>query len=293
MITNSTLNVHSFVYHPTISEVTTLQYSNRGIFPSSLYNLVESEEYLEGGCQVSDQPIIFRISGEHLVKEIYVTAHEFSAMDGLMYISSNLMNDSFIENGTKVNVNIVTLPKVTRIILQPRCSNFARNIEDPKGALELAIVERYQVLSIGDTVKVGDFILEVTQLEPANSVITNTADPEVEFIPCWEDIEREKQEQIKKKKLEEEKLEKERAKERANQEAYKAKMIEENYQKTGHMCIPFGGVGRRLDNSSQTATNVTNNQSNPSNPSNPKTSTDAKNLRNYKIFSGEGRRLGD
>ena len=196
-MTITQLKVHSFVYHPSISEVDKLQESNRGIFPTSLYSLVEEEENKEGGVNFLDGPIIFRISGEYLVKEIYVTAHEFSAMEGTMYMSSSLMNDSFIENGTQVNVNIVTLPKVTNIKLQPRCSNFAKNIEDPKGELEKAIVERYQVLSIGDTIKVNDFLLEVTQLEPSTSVITNNADPEVEFLPCWEDIQREKQEEEK------------------------------------------------------------------------------------------------
>jgi len=65
------LKVHSFAFHPSISELQELQSSNRGIFPTSLYSLVEEEENRLGHQNVLDQPIIFRISGPSLVKDLF------------------------------------------------------------------------------------------------------------------------------------------------------------------------------------------------------------------------------
>ena len=135
-MTNNSMSLiaHSFVYHPTIGDVDTLQKSNRGIFPSSLYNNLDNDIF------TSQTPIIVCISSDTMVKPIYVTAHEFSAMDGQMYISTNLMNDSFISEGDIVNIDIVSLPSITKLVLRPLCKRFAREIIDPKASLEMAII---------------------------------------------------------------------------------------------------------------------------------------------------------
>ena len=288
------LNIYSFIYHPTITDVDNLENSNRGIFPTSLYRLVENQENT-GDITITSQPIIFRISSDNMVKSVYVTAHEFSAMEDMVYISSNLMNDSFLNNGSKVNVNIVSLPSITKLVLQPKCNRFAKEIDDPKAALEIAIVERYQVINLGDTLKVGNYQLEVKDLEPSEAVITNEADPEVDFQQCWEDIQRERQMKIAKLEKEREQQEKLSKQQQINNQKEKNRLMEENYRKTGHKCIPFGGMGRKLDGSivpEQNSEGSIHNISND-NSDNKKNSQSARNLRDYSIFAGKGRKINE
>ena len=284
------LLVHSFAYHPTISNLDDFQKSNRGIFPPSLYSLIERENI----TQTPGQPIIVRIQNSTMLKDIYVTAHEFSAMEGAVYLSSQLMNESFISEGDIVNVNIVTLPNITKLVLRPRCSRFAREIMDPKASLESAIISRYQVLSYGDILDIDGFELEITTLEPAEVVITNESDPEVEFLPCWEDVKREHAEE-EKKKLEAEKRAAElQEKERLEKEAHHQRMLEETYQKTGHRFIPFGGTGRSLSGATgNNVSNFTNTPNNGSTSNKQPRQLSAKHLRDYSKFSGTGHKLGD
>ena len=286
------LKVHSFLYHPTISNIDNLQQSNRGIFPASLYSLVEREEEKEEGYQVSSSPIIFRIYSDSMIKSVYVTAHEFSAMEGVMYLSSNVMNDTFIIDGQNVEVCLVSLPIITKLVLRPLCSRFAREIEDAKSILEQAIIDRYQVLSIGDIIVIDTYELEVTKIEPSETVMTNEADPEVDFLPCWEDVEKER---IHKEVLEKEKRDREQLiNQEKKEKEEKERRLEETYQKTGYRFIPFEGSGQSLNGNIPTNTNSTNSTNvTPSTNATSTTSTNARNLRNYSIFYGKGNKLGD
>ncbi len=285
------LQVYSFAYHPTINNLDDFQKSNRGIFPPSLYSLMEREHI----HQTPGQPIIVRLQNITMLKDIYVTAHEFSAMEGSVYLSSHLMNENFVQEGDTVEVNVVSLPNITKLVLRPRCSRFAREIMDPKAALETAIISRYQVLSYGDILDIEGFELEITTLEPAEVVITNESDPEVEFLPCWEDIKKEQAEQDKKRVEEMEKQTLLQEKEKAKQEADRQRIIEETYQKTGHRFVPFGGTGRSLNGASEntSSTNsstIMNGLPTQHKPNKPRS---AKHLRDYSKFSGSGHKLGD
>ena len=299
----TSLKVHSFLYHPTISNIDNLQQSNRGIFPASLYSLVEREEEKEEGYQVSSSPIIFRIYSDSMIKSVYVTAHEFSAMEGVMYLSSNVMNDTFIIDGQTVEVCLVSLPIITKLVLRPLCSRFAREIEDAKSILEQAIIDRYQVLSIGDIIVIDTYELEVTNIEPSETVITNEADPEVDFLPCWEDVEKERmrKEALEKEKKDREQLINQEKKEKEEKE--RERRLEETYQKTGYRFIPFEGSGQSLNGNIPTNTNTTNSTNATSTTSINAistnatsvnaTSANARNLRNYNIFYGKGNKLGN
>ena len=288
------LIAHSCVYHPTISNMDDYQNSNRGIFPPSVFNLLDNNI---NNNNLPGQPIIVRISNDTMVKDIYVTAHEFSATEGTMYLSSDLMNDHFLNEGDGVTINVVSLPNITKLVLRPRCPRFAREISDPKLSLETAIISRYQVLSHGDILNIEGFELEISTLEPAEVVITNESDPEVEFLPCREDerkmkIEKDKRdtvERLKKAALDEERLKKEKLEQ--------DKIMEETYKNTGHRFVPFGGEGHSLNDKKVghhlDIDNIDNkdNKKQASIKDHRSTNKSARHLRDYSRFSGTGHKL--
>lgn len=286
-----TLTVHNVVYHPSISDTSCLENSNRGIFPTSFYQLVENTNSITD--EISNKPIIVMLTSESMIKPIYVTAHEFSASDQTMYLSNCLMNESFLEEGSMVTAQIVTLPEITRLVLRPDGPKFAREIVDPKSALEEAIIERYQVLGLGDTIYVQGHTLEVTELEPAENVITNGADPEVDFLPCWEDAKREKEAKEAKMIAEQAKIDAEKAKIEAEKQKEKERLLWENYQKTGYRFIPFGGQGQKLSGGAvKDQPEMLGDKTTPSLPK-PRLSSTARDLRDYSKFSGQGNKLGN
>ena len=275
------LIAHSCVYHPTISNIDDYQNSNRGIFPPSIFNLLDNND----NNNVPGQPIIVRISNGTMVRDIYVTAHEFSATEGNIYLSSNLMNDHFLNEGDSVNINVVSLPHITKLVLRPRCSRFAKEISDPKLSLEMAIINRYQVLSQGDILNIEGFELEISTIEPAEVVITNESDPEVEFLPCWEDERKMRIETERKEK--EEKLQQDAIikKKLLRDKIEEDKIIEDTYKKTGHRFVPFGGQGQSL-NGNTTCIDKTGGRQEPERGNNS-----AKHLRDYSRFSGHGQKM--
>ena len=286
-----TLTVHNVVYHPSISDTSCLENSNRGIFPTSFYQLVENNNSITD--EISNKPIIVMLTSECMIKPIYVTAHEFSASDLTMYISNWLMNESFLEEGSMVTAQIVTLPEITRLVLRPDGPKFAREIVDPKSALEEAIIERYQVLGLGDTIYVQGHTLEVTELEPAENVITNGADPEVDFLPCWEDAKREKEAKKAKMIAEKAKIDAEKAKIDVEKQKEKERLLWENYQNTGYRFIPFGGQGQKLSGGAvKDQPEMLVDKTTPSLPKSRSSST-ARDLRDYSKFSGQGHKLGN
>ncbi len=288
---NMTLTVHNVVYHPSISDTSCLENSNRGIFPTSFYQLVENNNSITD--EISNKPIIVMLTSECMIKPIYVTAHEFSASDLTMYISNWLMNESFLEEGSMVTAQIVTLPEITRLVLRPDGPKFAREIVDPKSALEEAIIERYQVLGLGDTIYVQGHTLEVTELEPAENVITNGADPEVDFLPCWEDVKREKDAKDAKMIADKAKMIANQAKIDVDKQKEKEKLLWENYQKTGYRFIPFGGEGQKLSGGVEKGSLEMLDDKTKTSVVEPRISSTAREQRDYSKFSGKGYRLGN
>ena len=244
---------YSLAYHPTISNMETLQNSTKGVFPASLLSQFPEQTS-------SSTPMTLMIQGKEAVRPLYVTAHEFSAQEGTIYLPLTLMQHAFIQEGERVELQPVSLPKVKEIGLRPTDSRFAKEIDDPKARLEQAIVERYHVLSVGDLIQLnGDdsnnepWILEVEKLEPATTISTTESDPSVEFLPSWEDIRREEERQkvldSERNKAAQQALEAKQAQAQAVKEAADAAL---NARRSIRGYIPFEGSGQRLDGNSNT-----------------------------------------
>ena len=280
---------YSLAYHPTISNMETLQNSTKGVFPASLLSQFPEQTS-------SSTPMTLMIQGKEAVRPLYVTAHEFSAQEGTIYLPLTLMQHAFIQEGERVELQPVSLPKVKEIGLRPTDSRFAKEIDDPKARLEQAIVERYHVLSVGDLIQLnGDdpdnepWILEVEKLEPATTLSTTESDPSVEFLPSWEDIRREEERQrvldAEKRKAAEQALEAREAQAQAVKEATDAAM---NERRAINGYIPFEGNGNRLDG--RPSSQVSSVASPVEPPVTPPVKRPAS--RAFAQFSGTGQRLG-
>ncbi len=191
-------SVKSLVYHPTIANTDELELSNRGIFPSSLFDIMGDKLLEHNG------PMTFMVKTENSILPVYVVAHEFSAMDDTIYLPKIIMNKSFIEEDDKASIELIELPKITKLALKPIGQKFAREVEDPKGLLERNIVNNYQILQLGDSIYVNEYELVISKMEPSDVVSTFNTDPEVDFLPCREDEleELERQKKIQKLKKE-------------------------------------------------------------------------------------------
>lgn len=238
------------------------------------------------------EPLMFVVDGQERVKSIYVTAHEFSAQEGIIYLPARLMQEAFIPEGGKVTVDRVCLPKISSLKLQPRNNKFAEQTSEPKIALEEAIVSRYQVLTLGDTIQVNGHELTVIEMTPSTSCITHNSDPEVDFSPSEEQL------IIDKEREEREKKEQEIAKQKADEEAMRR--VQKQQHPEDSIFRPFTGQGRRLDGS-VIETNVAIPERNgdmspvasqPSIRRQRRPNTGPSQRPNFKAFGGEGRKLG-
>ena len=290
------------VYHPTITDTCLLENSNRGIFPTSLCSSLTSNWSEEKKGEDDIQPIMFVVNGQEGVKPVYVTAHEFSAQEDMVYLPARLMQEAFIQEGERVEVRDVNLPKINSLTLQPRNNQFAESTAEPKLVLEKAIVERYQVLSIGDSIHVNGHELTVTDISPSTTCTTHNSDPEVDFRPSEEQVEIDRRNEILKQREQQEKEERDRLEKQRTTE------LEKDYQQNTNGFQPFGGVGRTLDGSRVCLSSTTNNENNTSNlqglpqttplPSirrapRPSKITQSSNTHSgYQAFGGEGRTLG-
>lgn len=265
---------YSLAYHPTV-QVDELEASTKAILPASCIP-----------PDIGSGPLCFLVQGSDEVYPLYVTVHEFSAGEGMIYLPRALMEQAFIADGGTVTIQRTHPPSVSKIILRPTDARFAREVDDPKAVLEKAIVERYQILRRGDLLSVGEWALEIETLEPAEVVCTYESDPVVDFLPSHEDIRREKEEAVK--CLEDE-----------------AKLVEDNQVEddmvrggtvTGY--VPFGGEGMCLSGTSITSgitsshiTSSIHSDSTqmPSRKPRPSRTTPRK---DFSSFSGAGQRLG-
>ena len=199
--------IKPLVYHPTITNIDELEKTNKGIFPSSLLHTIQDDVLINGN------PITFKINTEQSILPVYVIAYEFSSIDNIIYLPNSIMSNSFIIENDIANIELVELPKITKLKLKPIGKQFAREVVNPKELLEKVIVDRYQILNLGDSIYLDKWELIIQEISPSNIVSTFNTDPIVDFLPCRED-ELEELENIKKRKNELKQIENENHPER-------------------------------------------------------------------------------
>eukprot|EP00013_Stygamoeba_regulata_P020225 CAMPEP_0177651180 /NCGR_PEP_ID=MMETSP0447-20121125/12388_1 /TAXON_ID=0 /ORGANISM="Stygamoeba regulata, Strain BSH-02190019" /LENGTH=719 /DNA_ID=CAMNT_0019154199 /DNA_START=226 /DNA_END=2385 /DNA_ORIENTATION=- len=131
------------------------------------------------------EPLLLRITNAMWQgRETVVGCASFSAPDGVMLVPAHIMEEVRVCDGDAVQLLPSALPKVTRLKFQPIHSDFLK-VNNPKVALEAALNERYPTLSVGSPVVLKEagqeHVLVVVSVEPADTVCTVNANPEIEF----------------------------------------------------------------------------------------------------------------
>ena len=272
--------IKPLAYHPTITNLELLESSNKGIFPSLLLSEIQENIFDKEG------PITFMIKTTNGIIPVYVVAHEFSSPDNIIYLPQTIMHNSFINENDNATIEIVDLPKITKLTLRPIGKLFAREIEDPKGELEKIIVNQYQILHNGDSIYLNNYELIITNIEPSDVVSTFNTDPVVDFLPCREDEQEEKERNRLLEEKEKERVEKEKQMQKEKDKQNTENLKYETYKKTGYRYVPFGGTGNTINNSIFTTQPTVN-------PNlTKKTLRQVSKVNRYKAFLGEGNKLG-
>lgn len=146
--------------------------SKRIILPPSAIEGIEESKYF-----------IFRISAMNKYRMKYTAmVYEFSAPEGIIYMSESLMDELCISPSNYVRTKFIPeVPEAKFIRIRPDNSEFTK-LEDPKGFLEKGIVKYYPVLNIGETIRIGKYIFDVIDVEPEDIVLTVDTDLSVDFL---------------------------------------------------------------------------------------------------------------
>lgn len=138
----------------------------------------EDEEIIGG------DPLMFKITSLN-GKSVYVGMHD-SIIDEKCYCHYRILQDLFIEEFSEVNLEVVKLPKGTKVKIQPSNKDFLE-IEDFKTVLEHNLVQNYNVISKGSNITIEHdnklYDLQIIELEPQDAVSLFNTDIEVEFMP--------------------------------------------------------------------------------------------------------------
>lgn len=134
--------------------------------------------------EISDEPLMFKITSIN-GKSIYVGMHD-SIIDERCYCHYRILQELFIEENSKVELEVVKLPKGTKVKIQPSNKDFLE-IQDFKTVLEHNLVQNYNVISKGSNITIEHnsklYDLQIVELEPQDAVSLFNTDIEVEFMP--------------------------------------------------------------------------------------------------------------
>ena len=144
-----------------------------------LEQILSNNEY-----EISDEPLMFKITSSN-GKSIYVGMHD-SIIDERCFCHYRILQELFIEENTEVTLEVVKLPKGTKVKIQPSNKEFLE-IKDFKTVLEYNLVQNYNVISKGTNITIEHesklYDLQIIELEPQDAVSLFNTDIEVEFMP--------------------------------------------------------------------------------------------------------------
>jgi len=133
---------------------------------------------------IGDEPLMFKITSLN-GKSVYVGMHD-SIIDQKCYCHYRILQELFIEENSEITLEVVKLPKGTKVKIQPSNKDFLE-IEDFKSVLELNLVQNYNVISKGSNITIEHqsklYDLQIIELEPQDAVSLFNTDIEVEFMP--------------------------------------------------------------------------------------------------------------
>ena len=176
---NTQLKAFPLSFHPSISNVQELEYSNKIILPPSILEFLLDEK--------KETDVIFEVKkkNDH-VQTLYLTAQEFSSTEGICYMSIQNMNQCWLCEGDEISITIQpNIPKGTSITLRTTDNSYL-DMDDYKKELERSIVKRYSVCSTSDSICINhnnkEYIFDVIQTEPADVIDMRNTDVDLHIV---------------------------------------------------------------------------------------------------------------
>lgn len=155
------------------------EHSDKILLPVSILKILETHCYDEE----IQHPYTFRIQN---LENNYIThacVLEFSAEEGMLFVSENVKENLGIKETSGIKRLLVTytnLPKCNFIKFETSQDNL-KNIPYMKNLLEGYLSSNYSTLTLGDYVYVNNTLLYIKELEPDNAVSLINADVNVDL----------------------------------------------------------------------------------------------------------------
>ena len=173
-----------------------LEVGGKIVLPESVLHLLSGSWGVDGndggnggdaGNGEGVMPWMFRVTNSGLALSTHCTVSEFTADPGQVWVPFWRMEQLFVEEGDRVHVRRVRLPRATGLTLKTHSSAFAQ-VYDPKAVLE-DLFRGFGCLTVGDIVQVtvgGEtHKLTVMDAQPASAlggVCIIDTDVEVDLI---------------------------------------------------------------------------------------------------------------
>lgn len=128
-------------------------------------------------------PMTFRLNKTGSYTTVYCGVIEFTADEKKMYVPNWIMETLFINQGERVSITSVTLPKGSYLKLKPRNERFLK-LQNPKNILEHHL-KRYTTLYLGQTLRINYlnciWEIDVVETKPTEAICINNADVRLDF----------------------------------------------------------------------------------------------------------------
>lgn len=140
-----------------------------------------------------DPPFIFELVTTNNIRS-YCGVLEFSARQGQIVLPSSLMTNLMIEEGEKLQVRCVHLPRGTDVLLQPHSVSLLSSVDNDRSKMVSMlqwVLPSYATLTMGDTIQVEhrgvQMLLNIIECKPAQAICI-VADPyidiNIDFTPA-------------------------------------------------------------------------------------------------------------
>ena len=152
-----------------------LEHNDKIILPQSTLEYLDRFNF--------EMPYLFEIENGQI--RLYSGVAEFSEEEHVVYLPYWMMMNLHLQEGDKVLIQPIQLPKGEKVKLRPQTQDFLE-LEDPKQVLEKNL-ERFCVLTPRTTIPIqyfdGVYAVDVIETYPNGGIKITDTDLEVEFEP--------------------------------------------------------------------------------------------------------------
>jgi len=151
-----------------------LRDSTKIILPPSCLGYIEPE-------LLSGSPLTVRIKTESGIRDLCASVHEFTALEGFIFIPQACMNSHLIEMEELCTVESISFQTCKSMTLAP-LSGYLPRYGINKEEIEKIVSQNYKVVSTGNVIVTSQDHFEIIQVNPdLEAVSLHNCDPEILF----------------------------------------------------------------------------------------------------------------